>query len=158
MVWVAVLVSVVSLGVTLFFYRRFSIKEERSRERINTEIEGILTEFNTVSNENIELLDDRTEELRAVVELADLKISKLNRLIDRAEGLSKVLKEERAHRKSSDPKNENSVTQSHREQVLSLAEEGYSPQQIAQKTGIKPGEVSVIIRLNRSRLTGATNS
>jgi len=158
MAWVAILVSVFSLCLTVLFYRRFSKKEERSRERINTEIEGILTEFNTVSNENIELLDDRTEELRAVVELADLKISKLNRLIDRAEGLSKRLKQQRARKQSAENKDQGSVSQSHREQVLSLAEEGYSPEQIARKTGIKPGEVSVIIRLNRSRLSGATKT
>lgn len=152
--WLALFVSVGSLCVMGYFYRRFCKKDDRSREKIKNEIEALLTEFNSVSNEKIELLDNSTEELRGVVDLADLKISKLNRLIDRAEGLSKVLKEERGRQRRQAESSE-SMSQSHREQVISLAEQGYSSAQIAEKTGIKPGEVSVIIRLNRSRLTGA---
>lgn len=148
------LVSLAAIVITGLFYWKFSQKQEMSRERISNQISGILTEFNTVSNENLELLEDRTEELRRVVDLADLKTKKLNRLIDHAEGVKKFLKKELDKRGTE----ESEESQSHREQILSLAEDGYDVSQIAEKTGIKPGEVSVIIRLNKSRLSGTKAS
>jgi DNA-directed RNA polymerase specialized sigma24 family protein len=147
------LLSLGAVGVTIFFYWRFSRRQEISRERVSNQIQGILSEFNAASSDKIELLEERTEELRRVVDIADLKTKKLNRLIDQAEGLKKVLKQEKQQRKNSDAEDE-STSESHRERILSLAEDGYTPSQIAEKTGIKPGEVSVIIRLNRSRLSG----
>ncbi|MFB6357233.1 MAG: hypothetical protein ABEJ65_12050 [bacterium] len=152
---IAALLSLVSIVVCGIFYWRFSKVQERSSEQLSNRISGILAEFNSISSDNIELLDDRTDELRRVVDLADLKIKKLNRLIDKAEGARKVLEEQQKPQPGNE---EGQLKSSRREKVLTLAEEGHSPGEIADKTGLKPGEVSVIIRLNRSRKVGTHTS
>jgi DNA-binding NarL/FixJ family response regulator len=85
-----------------------------------------------------------------VVELADLKAKKLNRLVDSAEGTTKSLSKFRAASSNSVEE----ASKSRREKVIDLARQGCGAQEIARRTGIRKGEVSVILRLNRSRVTG----
>ncbi len=146
MVYIALIISMVSLLISCYFYWRFRRQREISTENLSSRISSLLSEFNSVSSTNIELLDDRTEELRRVVELADLKANKLNRLIDRGEGMQKSLRS--CQEKSAvQPK-----YRSDREKVLSLAEEGHELEEIVRRTGLKKGEVEVLVRMNRSRM------
>lgn len=146
----ALLVSIVCVLATVFFYWRFRRRQELSTKQLSNRVSGLLSEFNAVSASKVEQLDERTGELRRVVELADLKIKKLNRLIDRAEGARKQLE-----RRGSSASSGDDFDQSLRERVLERAQEGASPEEIARDLEMKPGEVSVIVRLNRSRLTGS---
>lgn len=146
MVYIALIISVVSLAVSFYFYWQVRRQQELSTENLSNRISSLLSEFNSVSSTNIELLDDRTEELRRVIELADLKANKLNRLIDRAEGAQKSLRSCQENTSSQQKYN------SDREEVLSLAEEGHDLEEIVQRTGLKKGEVEVLVRMNRSRM------
>jgi len=146
-VYIALIISIFSLILSFYFYWRTRCHQEISIENLSSRISSLLSEFNTISSTNIELLDDRTDELRRVIELADLKASKLNRLIDRGGKLQKKIN--LSQEKSGQDKRQ----ESNREKVLRLAEKGLEPEEIAARTGMKKGEVAVLVRLNRSRVT-----
>ncbi|MGM0380839.1 MAG: hypothetical protein ACQEP7_02535 [bacterium] len=146
MVYFALIISIFSLAMSGYFYWRFRRQQEISTDNLSNRISSLLSEFNSVSSTNIELLDDRTDELRRVIELADLKANKLNRLIDRGEGLQKSL------RSAQESSPEQARYRSDREEVLSLAEEGHDLEEIVRQTGLKKGEVEVLVRMNRSRM------
>lgn len=150
MVWISLIMSFSSICIVGFFYWRFRKKHELSTERLSNRISSLLSEFNSVSSSNVKLLDDRTEELRRVVELADMKIEKLNTLIDQAESAQNILE-----RLRDSGNGKLSGNEEHHERVLTLYEQGYEPDEIAEETGLKPGEVSVIIGLNKSAVPGA---
>lgn len=147
MVWFAILLSVLSCGIASFFYWRFRHQHEASVEQFSNRVSGLLSEFNAVTDDKVDLLDDRTEELRRVVDLANLKIKKLNKLIDRVEGVESDLQEELT---SNDEVQSDSPDDPGQAKVLELAEEGKSPTEIAETTDLTPGEISVILKVNRN--------
>ena len=145
--YVSFLTSILAIAIAIYFYWNVRRRQEISSDKLSDRISSLLSEFNSVTAANIDLLDDRTAELRRVIELADLKANKLERLIDRAEGVNRSLEKYQ----SGSGANSGSPAQSRREKVLDLARQGYKPDEIARRTGMKKGEVSVIVRLNRSR-------
>ncbi|MFP4686796.1 MAG: hypothetical protein ACLFN5_01655 [bacterium] len=149
MAYLSFFISVLALSIAVYFYRRFRRQQELSADQLSSRISSLLSEFNSVSATNVDLLDDRIDELRRVIELADLKAKKLERIVDNAEGVNKSLRQvQSASNKTG------AADGTRREKVLELARQGYEPAAIAEKTGIRRGEISVILRLNRSRVAG----
>ncbi len=149
--FLSLVLSLVAVVLILIIYWRLRKERKMSVDNLSNRVSGLLSEFNAVSSNNIEMLEEKTDELRRVVELADLKIDKLNKLIDRVQGARKKLKHEtdQAEKQSS-----NSARRSCREKVLEMSEMGYSVDEIAEELGLKQGEVDVIIKFNRSRTAG----
>jgi len=150
LVYLSFFMSFFALLAVAYFYWKFRRRQQLSTDQLSSRISSLLAEFNSVSATNVDLLDDRINELRRVVELADLKAKKLNRLVDSVEGTTKSLSKFRAA--SVNPAEE--ASKSRREKVIELARQGCGAQEIARRTGIRKGEVSVILRLNRSRVSG----
>ena len=148
MVWLALLLSLMACGLSGFFYWRFRRQQELSVEEFSNRVSSLLSEFNSVTSSKVDLLDDRTEELRRVVDLANLKVKKLNRLIDQVEAIESDLEEaEKSSPGSADEKED-----PRQAKVLELAEEGKTPTEIADETELTPGEISVILKVNESRI------
>lgn len=148
MVWFALLLSLLACGLSGFFYWRFRRQQELSVEEFSNRVSNLLSEFNSVTSSKVDLLDDRTEELRRVVDLANLKVKKLNRLIDEVESVEADLEGAAAAADGS----ENEDEDPRQTKVLELAEEGKSPTEIADETELTPGEISVILKVNQSRI------
>lgn len=144
MVWLALLLSIVACGLSGFFYWRFRRKQELSVEEFSNRVGSLLSEFNSVTSSKVDLLDDRTEELRRVVDLANLKVKKLNRLLEKVESVEHELEEASASREENED--------GRHTKVLELAQEGKTPAEIADETELTPGEISVILKVNRSRV------
>jgi len=143
-VWIALFFSLVACCLSGFFYWRFRRKQEMSVDQFSNKISGLMSEFNSVTASKVDLLDDRTEELRRIVDLANLKIKKLNELMDDVESLENTL-----DREAKDEGSPVEETESSRQQrVLELAESGKTPTEIARDTELTPGEVSVILKVN----------
>lgn len=147
--FISILLSLFTLVLLCLFYWRVRKKQEMTVDNLSNRVSNLLSEFNSVSANNIELLEERTEELRRVTDLADMKIKKINRLLDQLQGARKELQ-----RAQETEDSEDDGFSSRREKVLSLSEQGYSVEEIAEETGLKRGEVDVIVKFNRSRLTG----
>jgi predicted type IV restriction endonuclease len=146
LVWIALVLSLLACATSAFFYWRSRRQHELSVEQFSNRVSKLLSEFNSVTSEKVDLLDDRTEELRRIVDLANLKIKKLNRLIDRVE----AVEDNAVDAKESSPVVDTEDDEQNR--VLELAEEGKSPAEIADVTDLTPGEISVILKINRSRV------
>ncbi len=146
MIWIALVFSLLACGMSGFFYWRYCRKHEMSVEEFSNRVSKLLSEFNSVTSSKVDLLDDRTEELRRVVDLANLKIKKLNRLIDRVEAIEGTLEDSKETDVAVEPQDDE------QQRVLELAEEGKNPAEIAEATDMTPGEISVILKINRSRL------
>lgn len=146
LVWMALVLSLLACGMSGFFYWRYRRKHEMSVEQFSNRVSKLLSEFNSVTSSKVDLLDDRTEELRRIVDLANLKIKKLNRLIDRVEAVENTLDVPEDSDEVVEPVNDEQG------RVLELAEEGKSPAEIADATDLTPGEISVILKINRSRV------
>ncbi len=147
----AIFFSISSLVAVIIIYKQVQKKQQMTVESLSARVGNLLSEFNSVSSCNIDLLEDRTEELRRVVELADLKINKLNRLMDRVQGARKKLQFELSKNQRSGTE---STNRSRREKVLALSDQGHTVAEIAEQLGLKRGEVDVIIKFNRSRVAG----
>lgn len=80
----------ISFGFMLYYNRKgeYKIKGDDAL-KIKGEINGLLTDFNRVSNANINLLEERIRCLKELIEIADEKIEKLNGLISDAQIINK---------------------------------------------------------------------
>lgn len=144
MAWLSLVISLGSLIGVVYFYRRFKKQQEVSMESLSNRVSNLLTEFNKVSSDNIDMLEEQTDDLRRVIELANLKIEKLNKLIDQAEGHRRLPEDDAGEEV------EESDRRQVREEVLRLSEEGLGEEEIAEETGLQPREVAVMIRLHKS--------
>jgi hypothetical protein len=148
LVWIALFLSLLACGLSCFFYWRFRRKQELSVEQFSNRVSGLLSEFNSVTSSKVDLLDDRTEELRRIVDLANLKIKKLEKLVEMAEETEKILEEEKEPVNLPDGDSE----KTQQEKVIELAKDGKTPTEIAERTELTPGEISVILKVNRTEL------
>lgn len=141
MAWLAFFLSICAVFIVGILYWRFRRKQEVSVEKFSDQVSGLLSEFNSVTSSKVELLDDRTDELRRVVDRAEMKIEKLEALIEDAESVreSLTVNDTSADEDSSD---------SEQEEVLELAQEGLGVREIAERTELTPGEISVILKVN----------
>lgn len=147
MVWVAFFLSFLACGLSVFFYWKLRRNQELSVEQFSNRVSGLLSEFNSVTNSKVELLDERTEDLRRLVDLANLKIKKMNKLLDNLDHHEAELDQ------LSDPEPSTDTGDPElpeHEQVLEMAKNGKSSSEIASCTDFTPGEISVILKVNNS--------
>lgn len=147
MVWVAFFLSFLACGLSVFFYWKLRRNQELSVEQFSNRVSGLLSEFNSVTNSKVELLDERTEDLRRLVDLANLKIKKMNKLLDNLDHHEAELDQ------LSDPEPSTDTGDPElpeHEQVLEMAKNGKSSSEIASCTDFTPGEISVILKVNKS--------
>lgn len=142
MAWIALFLSLLSVAVVAVLYWRFRRKQEVSVKKFSDQVSGLLSEFNSVTSSKVELLDDRTEDLRRVVDRAEMKIEKLEDLLERAESVRESL----AVQETSESDQDEAGTD--QQQVVKLAREGYDETEIAERTNLTPGEISVILKVN----------
>ncbi|MFB6345695.1 MAG: hypothetical protein ABEK50_07995 [bacterium] len=142
MAWLAFFLSLLSILIVGVLYWRIRKKQEASVENFSNQISGLLSEFNSVTSSKVELLDDRTDELRRVVDMAEMKIDQLQDLIERVDAIRETLA---VAEQSDEAGNEDRLL---REKVVELSRDGLSVTEIAEKTDLSPGEISVILKVN----------
>jgi hypothetical protein len=74
-------VLAISFGLILYLRRGKRDLGKDEVTRIKAEINGLLTDFNRISNANINVLEERIRCLEELIELADDKIERLNRAV-----------------------------------------------------------------------------
>jgi hypothetical protein len=85
----SIIVSIIIFGVAIFLFWKTNrkinaIKSEIIQEELRDEMESLITEFNRTASRNIELIEDRIEELKRVMQKADNKIIQMEERIERA--------------------------------------------------------------------------
>lgn len=141
----ALVLSVVSLVIALITLGRRPSTREFPDETLQEQLSGLLSEFNAAASSRVQLLEDRIEELDGLTREAESIAESLSSTIDQAE-------ETRSLVSSGKPSmsDDSEGPRSRMDRVLKLARHGYTPAEIADETDLKPGEVSVILRLHHS--------
>lgn len=142
MAWLAFFLSLIAVFIVGILYWRFRRKQEVSVEKFSDQVSGLLSEFNSVTSSKVELLDDRTAELRRVIDRAEMKIEKLEQLVQDAESVKDSLRFEDDSTSGEDSAGDD------QKKALELAREGHDVTEIAERTDLSPGEISVILKVN----------
>ncbi len=154
------LVLGVSFIVSLVVYLKLNRKIEKNNnpkyllKEIRDEIDRMLVELNQATVQNIELIEDRIDQLKALIEKADRRIALLKREEEKelkntrlyAElGKKKILQTTREERDIKKQKPEEDVSK----RVLNMYKSGFAESLIAREVGLTIGEVQLIISLNK---------
>ena len=128
------------------------LKEQSSAVR---DVEQVILELDQVSRQIHGRLDTKLARLEAVIHDADVRIEKLTRLMQRADGephleitLDQEEPRELSRRRRAEPVQQEDDRHS---AVLRLADRGRSPLKIAQELGCPVGEVELILALRQTR-------
>ncbi len=155
------LILAVVFIVSLVIYLKLNRKIERNNNpkyllrEIRDEIDRMIVELNQTTAQNIELIEDRIDLLKRLIEKADKRIALLkhneeknlkNTRIYAELGRKKFFDEE--IKKGRKEKAEENVE----EKVLNMYKSGFAESLIAKEVGLTIGEVQLIISLNRKGL------
>jgi hypothetical protein len=110
-------------------------------ESIREEIDRIIVELNSTTDRNITLLEDKVQNLSALLEQADKKIGILRREIEKHELSGKVYTE------LAEKRGQETVEQDLQSRVLQLHRQGISASAIAKRLGITLAEIELIVTL-----------
>jgi len=130
--------------------------ESKDFDKFRNEISRLITEFNRVSNANINILEDKTEDLKEVIKLADEKIIKLNSkltdleiLINRdKKSISKIKQvEEPQRRQKIKPLPQKATLNEKKEKIEELVSAGFSIEDTAKAVNMSKDEVQLVLEL-----------
>lgn len=127
--------------------------ESKDFDKFRDEVSKLITEFNRVSNTNINIIEDKIEDLKEVLKLADNKIIKINsKLTDldilanrEKKSVSKV--EEPTVIQKIKPLSKKATLSEKKEKIDELMIAGFSIEEIAKAVSMSKGEVQLVLGL-----------
>jgi len=162
------------LMILFFLYNRRYLKRTLDPQGLLTEvreeINQVLTEMNNVTDRNIDIMEDRIQKIRGLIQETDKKIILFQRELKKgdkepiiyshlvrrmplkpveSQGESQVESPRPSQEASlpKEPEEEKKKAVSNKERVVQLYRQGFSPDIIASRVGITMGEVELIISL-----------
>jgi len=139
-------------GIFFYFKRRIdkSLKTEEVINSIRKEIEQLILELNQTTNRNVDIIEDRIQNLKEVIASADKQVKILNREIqkkaketDTYANIKPVFVKNKPSQKTVE-KNPRTT----RDRVITLFYKGENIEDISKDLGITLAEVELIISLN----------
>lgn len=156
--------------------------ESSDFDKFRNEVSKLITEFNRVANVNINILEDKIEDLKNVIRLADDKIIKINsKLTDleilanrNKEPVATEVKKEKveipevptmqikekvetpkvpAQIKKIKPLPKKATVEEKREKIKELVDTGFSVEEIAKAVNMSKGEVQLVLELKKKDRT-----
>ncbi|MEW6095478.1 MAG: hypothetical protein AB1567_02980 [bacterium] len=130
--------------------------ESKDVDKFRNEVSKLITEFNRVANTNINILEDKTEDLKNVIKLADDKIIKLNSKLTDLEILANRDKkpvsrtkqeEEPPVRQKIKPLSKKATLDEKKEKIEELVIAGFPIEEIAKAVNMSKGEVQLVLEL-----------
>jgi predicted nucleic acid-binding Zn-ribbon protein len=126
--------------------------ESRDFDKFRDEVSKLITEFNRVSNTNINILEDKIEDLKNIIKLADDKIIKLNSKLTDLEILANrnnrsVSVKEPVIRQKIKPLPKKATLNEKKERIKELVNAGFSIEEIAKAVNMSKGEVQLVLEL-----------
>ena len=139
---------ILSIAVNLFiiysFYKKVIIKISEPDKKEKAEINSLMVEFNKITKNNIDLLEEKVYEVQNVLKLLDVKILEIkkNNIVDTK--LGEIINEVSAEDNviNFKPANKTSI-------IKDLFKEGKSSKEIAKVMGISKAEVELYINLQK---------
>jgi len=132
--------------------------ESKDFDKFRNEVSKLITEFNRVSNTNINILEDKIEDLKEVIKLADDKIVKLNSKLTDLEivanrDINPIAKESKEHipRKKIKPLSHKATLNEKKERIEELILAGVPIEEIAKAVNLSKGEIQLVWGLKKRR-------
>ncbi|MEW6607645.1 MAG: hypothetical protein AB1414_09365 [bacterium] len=135
---------------------RITNVEFKDIDKFRNEVGKLITEFNRVSNTNINILEDKIEDLKNIIKLADNKIVKLNSmtvdldiLANRGRKNKEVeeIKEKPVERPKIKPLSKKATVDEKKEKIKELMLAGFSIEEIARAVNMSKTEVQLVLEL-----------
>lgn len=146
--FLAVITSLLALffGYSLYVKKGTFVFNEKEKRDIQGRMSTLLTDFNRVSNSNINVLEEKIKDLREVVELADEKIQRLNGLMADLEIASSKVGEKRRIliKKEMDFTPKSLVTKEY-ERIHQLTSQEFASPGIVKEVGTNREEVQLVL-------------
>lgn len=130
--------------------------ESKDIDKFRNEVSKLITEFNRVSNANINILEDKIEDLKNVIKLADNKIIQLNSKLTDLDIVAnrpkkpitepEEIKELTPHKKIK-PLSIKATLEEKKEKIGELVIAGFSIEEIAKAVNMSKGEVQLVLEL-----------
>ncbi|MDI6736520.1 MAG: hypothetical protein QME42_10100 [bacterium] len=142
--------------------------ESKDVERFRDEVSKLITEFNRISNTNINILEDKIEDLKNIIKLADDKIIRLNsrltdlgiinhrhqpvtgissqEILSQPEGIQEVKEPLRQKIK---PLPKKATLNEKKERIDELIMAGFPIEEIARAVSMSKGEVQLVLGLKK---------
>lgn len=150
MIYFAVGVVIVTVFLYHIFKRSFRMRINREEEKFKIEFRDntikLITDFNRVSNTNINILEDKINDLRRTIELADERIIKLNLLINDLQIMSNRCEMASGNEASLKPISQARGSGRY-DKVYELASNGSSIEEIAKSVDMSKSEVKLVLGL-----------
>ncbi len=130
--------------------------ESSDFDKFRDEVSKLITEFNRVSNTNINIIEDKIEDLKEVIKLADNKIIKLNSKLTDLDILAHRDKkpinkteegEEPPAIQKIKPLSKKATLNEKKERIEELMIAGFSIEEIARAVSMSKGEVQLVLGL-----------
>lgn len=143
---VLILSIIINLIIIYFFYKRIIHKIEFPQKKELSEINSLMVEFNKLTKNNVDLIEEKIEELKKVVKIADEKILNLSKGIK--ENIDIAIREDNLNLTTNkNTKLNSSKKQDKYKTIEKLLKKKKSPQEIAEFLGISISEVKLYINL-----------
>ena len=167
--FVGTIISFVLTGYLIWSHGikpRITNVESKDVDRFKDEVSKLITEFNRISNTNINILEDKIEDLKNVIKLADDKIIRLNsRLTDLGilghrhkpdiQGISSQPEEiqevKEPPRQKFKPLSKKATLDEKKERIDELVIAGFSIEEIARAVSMSKSEVQLVLGLKKKR-------
>jgi hypothetical protein len=131
----------INLIIIYFVYNNLIAKIQFPHKQETSEIQSIMVELNKLTKNNVDLIEEKIEELKNIIKIADSKISQLNSLLN----IIQKNEVESIPKKKNipiEPKKEDKYTI-----IKNLLKKKMTPLQIAKHLGISIEEVKLYINL-----------
>ncbi|MBN1897948.1 MAG: hypothetical protein JW827_04155 [Spirochaetes bacterium] len=146
-------ILIVSVAINLFIlyyaYKKITLKMESPQEKNLSEINSLMVEFNKLTKNNVDLIEEKIDELGKAIRIADEKLNRMREQINdiplNEASIVKNLKEvSRDLVTLNEMKNR---TQDKYKSIKQYLKKNKNPSQIAELLGISRGEVDLYINL-----------
>ncbi len=135
---------VINLFILYTVYQKLIIKMNEPEKKEKAEMNSLILEFNKITKNNIDLLEDKINELKSIIQLADEKIELRENRKDLEKKINSPLR-----MVDNNPVEYNRINKT--EIMEKYIQEGKSSKEIAKLMGINTAEVELYQNLKRKR-------
>ncbi|MFH1563645.1 MAG: hypothetical protein ABIF11_09590 [Nitrospirota bacterium] len=135
--------------------------ESKDSDRFRDEVSKLITEFNRISNTNINILEDKIEDIKNIIKLADDKIIRLNsRLTDLGIlghrhqpdiQLEEIQEVKEPLRQKFKPLSKKATLDEKKERIDEMVIAGFPIEEITRAVSMSKGEVQLVLGLKNKR-------
>lgn len=143
--WYLIISVIINLFIIYYFYKKIKLQINEPKLKQRSEINSLIIEFNKITKNNIDLLEEKVHEIKNLLKLIDDKKQQLNNLkLD----LPDIPVEQKKIKEKNISENVFPMTKQNKNSIIKdLVKEGKNSKEIAKIMGISKAEVELYLNL-----------